>query len=241
MKLILTFFHSVARTQKSRKVFSIITATNPFKIIHEIQNVYWIWNNLQYMHEICFVYIWLSYVGESHVMMLIHSISPKVTSHVIFWLQKWQNAEFTEKKRGCHLNSFVFSICALGMGLWVMNSTFQWYVWVRVTRFPLYSHHGQQFTSFILFSKNIHIHILLRAMPYRTHFDPKCVMSFACNIACCYVSFLFRMYVCTYIYSSSSSPSSASSSSLFCVSLPIDLFDLLSKVLLRIFFCHLTH
>lgn len=37
-------------------------------------------------------------------------------------------------------------------------------------------------------------HSLGRAMPYRTHFDPKCVMSFACNIVCCYVSFRFFAY-----------------------------------------------
>lgn len=48
---------------------------------------------------------------ESHVMKLIashiHSISPKVTSHVIFWAAKMVSTKCSEKK-GCHLSSFVF-------------------------------------------------------------------------------------------------------------------------------------
>lgn len=152
----------------------------------------------------------------------------------------------------------LFSI-RYGYGPWIarFSGMYNGSEWVRVTldlsfSQSLYSHHGQQFTSFTqrIFQKKI-IYIYLYTYSWeRCHIgrisDPKCVMSFACNIVCCYVSFLFRiycmlfaMYVCMHAYILLLLLRHRRCRRLFfcmCVSLPIDLFDLLSKMLLC-FFC----
>lgn len=133
---------------------------------------------------------------EAHRFPYPLDIPPKVTSHVIFWAAKMVNTKCSEKRVVTSTHLF-FSIWH---SVWLrgMNSTFLWYEWVcvRATR-PLSIHITVSNLHLLYYfptKKYIYTYSWEQCHIYRTHFDPKSVMSFACDIVCCYVSFLFRIY-----------------------------------------------
>lgn len=177
---------------------------------------------------------------EAHRFPYPLNIPPKVTSHVIFWAAKMVNTKCSEKRVVTSTHLF-FSIWH---SVWLrgMNSTFLWYEWVCVRLGPsLFTSRSVIYIFYTIFQKkNISTHTLESNAIYIGRIS---IRKVSCHLHVTLFAVTCHFYFASTLWLHTCVCFFVSFSLFFCVSLPIDLFDLLSKVLLvcRCCWFHLTH